>query len=189
MNLSEAFNGMDQLMRVVMRVGSQFETWSCRHIDFKELSDVWPYLLEDKFGDACVDIVSPNLLDSFDDRDCLRVAMRLRLPIIYDDNLPVPVDFAARNPTPGSPFRMFRIQTLRDSNDGRDVTAYRWNDDPFDEKFGQPYYGLYGVFEDGMVEHIADRRTYLEAVSLAKNLVPNIDFPGTKPTREIFVGS
>lgn len=176
LNLSDSLNGIDELMRLVVRVANQFETWSCQHVDFNELTDVWPYMLEDKFGDACVDIISPALLDSFNNRDCFRVAMRLRLPIIRDGNLPIPVDVTAPNPTPNSLFRSFRIQTVRTSNEYGDVSVYAWDDDPFDGEFSEPYFGLYGVFEDGTVEHIADRRTYLEAVFLAKNLAPTVGF-------------
>jgi len=72
---------------------------------------------------------------------------------------------------------MFRIQTVRNSTEDGDPTPYSFADDPFDESFGKPYFGLYGVLEDGTLEHIADRRTYSEALSLAKKLVPGIDFP------------
>ena len=181
LDLSECYNGMDELMRVVMRIANQFETWSCRHINFKELSDVWPYLLQDKFGEACLDAMSPTGLASFNDSDCLRVAMRLHLPIIQDGKLPVPCDVIANNPTPNSQFRKFRIQTVRHENeeDG-DIKPYTMDDEPFDENFGEPYFGLYGVYEDGMLEHIADRKTYSEALSLAKKLAPEIDFPDSR---------
>ena len=176
-NLSEIFNGIDQLMRVAMGLANRFERWSCEHVDFNELTDVWPYLLEDKFGDACLTIAPPKILESFDDSDCLRVAMRLRLPLILDDKLPVPVDVTAQNPTPNSSFRAYRIQTVRNSNEDGDVSAYTWGDEPFDDDFSEPFFGLYGVCADNMVEHIADRRTYSDAVSLAKKLVPGIEFP------------
>jgi len=168
---------MDELMRVVMRIANQFETWSCHHVDFKEISDVWPYLLEDKFGEACIDVMSPTGLNAFDDSDCFWVAMRLGLPIIRDGKLPVPCDVIADNPMANSPFRKFRIQTVRNENEDGDVVPYTMDSEPFDENFGEPYFGLYGVFEDGILEHIADRKTYSEAVSLAKKLVPEINFP------------
>jgi hypothetical protein len=38
---------------------------------------------------------------------------------------------------------------------------------------------LSGVNEDGTVEHIADRRTYSEILSLAKKLAPKVEFSGT----------
>ena len=49
-NLSDCYGGMDSLMREVMRIATLFETWSCSHVRFEELNDVWPYLLEDRFG-------------------------------------------------------------------------------------------------------------------------------------------
>jgi len=64
LNLSECYNGMDQYMREVMRVASQFETWACLHIDFDELNDMWPYLLEDRFGENCLAVLSRALSHS-----------------------------------------------------------------------------------------------------------------------------
>ncbi len=55
-NLSEAHHGFDQFMREVMRVANHFETWSCEHIDFAQLEDVWPYMLQDRFGEVCFGI-------------------------------------------------------------------------------------------------------------------------------------
>jgi hypothetical protein len=172
---------MDELMRVVMRIANQFEAWSCHHIDFDEMDAVWPYLLEDKFGVACLDAMSPINLRAFNDLDCLRIAMRLHLPIIQDGKLSVPCDVIADNPMPNSQFKKFRIQSVRNENeeDG-DVVPYTMDDEPVDETYGDPYFGIYGVYEDGILEHIADRKTYSEAVSLVKKLVPEIDFPASR---------
>ncbi|HTR40175.1 MAG TPA: hypothetical protein VMH87_00985, partial [Pseudomonadales bacterium] len=146
-NLSDHYGGMDELMRVCMRIANRFEAWSCHHIDFDEVDTVWPYLLEDKFGDACLDAMLPTGLESFDDSDCLRVAMRLHLPIIRDGKLPLPYDVVMDNPTPNSPFRKFRIQTVRDENEEDGFTEpYTMDDEPFDENFGEPYFGIYGVY-------------------------------------------
>ncbi len=177
LNLSECYNGMDQLMREVMRIAKLFETRACPHVAFDELNDIWPYLLEDKFGDACLAVILPDALAQFDETDCLRVAIGLRLPITLDDNLPLPIGVLAPNPTPGSPFREFRIQTVRNSLEDGDVVPFTAADDPFEEEFGSPYFGLYGVGEDGLLEHIADRQTYPEAVSLAEKLAPGVVFP------------
>jgi len=168
---------MDQFMREVMRVAAQFEAWACSHVDFDQLTDVWPYLLEDKFGDTCLATILPDALAAFDDSDCLRVAMRLGLPIILDETVPVPIDLRASNPVPGSTFREFRIQTVRNSTDGEDAVPYVPDDESFDEEFGPPYFGLYGIDQGGTIEHIADRRTYREVLSLARKLAPEIAFP------------
>lgn len=82
LNLSEAYNGIDELMREIMRVANDFETWACAHVKFDQLDDVWPYLLQDRFGVACVDTVMPTELKSFSDRDFFRVALRLRLTVV-----------------------------------------------------------------------------------------------------------
>ena len=96
-NLSECYSGMDQFMREVIRVANHFEAWACSHINFDQLNEVWPYLLEDKFCEACLTVVLPSALPEFDATDCLRVAMRLRLPINLDDKRQVPIDVTALN--------------------------------------------------------------------------------------------
>jgi hypothetical protein len=177
LNLSESYNGMDQFMREVMRIASQFETWACKHVHFDDFSEIWPYHLEESFGKACLAVILPSALAEFDETDCLRVAMHLKLPIIIDDELRVPIDVKAMNPVPGSAFREFRIQTARDSIEDDDSAPFTPDDDPFDEEFGAPYVGLYGISDDGLLEHIADRRTYAEAVTLARKLAPGVEFP------------
>jgi len=177
LNLSESYSGMDGLMREAMRIGSQFEAWACAYIAFEELDDVWPYLLQDKFGDACLAVISPTALAQFDEADCLRVAIGLRLPIRLSENLRIPIDLQALNPVPESSFLRFRIQTVRDLLEDGDSTPFTAGDDPFDEEFGPPYFALFGVGHEGIPEHIADRRTYAEVVSLAQKLAPNVEFP------------
>ena len=179
--LSECHNGMDQFMREVIGIANRFEEWACSHIEFKELADVWPYLLEDRFGAACLAVTLPETLMDFDETDCLRVAIRLRLPIIFDSKLPLPVCVNVPNEVRQSAFRWFRIQTVRDALNGKNGVIYSLNDDPYDEKFGFPYFGLYGVGEDGSTEHIADRATYPEVMSLALKLAPGTNFPTTPP--------
>jgi hypothetical protein len=177
LNLSEGYNGMDQFMREVMRVANLFEAWASAHISFDQLNDVWPYLLEDKFGETCLMELLPGELAQFNDSVCLRLALRLRLPVMLDDTLPIPINVSAPNPVSESPFRELRILTLRDSIEDGDPTPYTSDDEPFDEEFGRPYFGLYGVDGNGKIEHIADRRTYSEALMLAHKLAPGVAFP------------
>lgn len=40
-----------EFMRVIMGVGTRFEEWACGNIEFEALEDVWPYLLESRFGE------------------------------------------------------------------------------------------------------------------------------------------
>lgn len=177
LKLSEAFQGMDQLMREVMRVGEMFENWACFHVAFDELVDVWPYLLDERFGATCLEVMDADFLAGFDDDDCLRIAFKLRLPIRVDGSLHLPVDVRATNPFGGGAFQEFRIQTVRNDLVENVVVPYTEDDDPFDENFEIAYFGIYGVNNDGLMEHIADRRTYLEALSLTRKLAPGIDLP------------
>lgn len=176
-NLSEAYQGIDQFMRAVMAIGNRFESWACKHVDFNSLNDVWPYLLEDRFGGACLTILQPTELGGFDDEDCLRVALCLKTPVIADGQLPVPVDEQAPLPTNDGGFTALRIQTVRDLIEENDSVPFVLGDEPFDENFEAPYFGLYGVGSDGQVEHIASRQTYTEAAQLARKLIPEIQFP------------
>lgn len=178
LNLSEAYNGGDEFMRVIMRVGMRFEEWACVHVDFDALDHCWPYLLEERFGDACVALKGPGTLADFGENDCLAVALRLRLPVKTTASLRVPIDISAGNPIVESEFRTFRIQTVREATGGF-AEPFTSADDPFDTAFGPPNFGLYGVSADGMLEHIADFDTYTRAVDLVRKLAPGIQFPDT----------
>jgi hypothetical protein len=180
LDLSEAYNGMDEFMRELMRIAKLFEGWACVHIAFDELNEVWPYFLEDRFGVTCLEILPAIALREFDEADCLRVALRLRLPVRADLDLRVPVDLQATNPVLESEFRAFRIQTVRNEVQDGDVSPFTVDDDPFDENFGTPYFSLYGINRHGLLEHISDRQSYGELLSLAQKLAPGIDLP-SKP--------
>ena len=80
-NLSDCYSGMDGLMREIMRIATLFEAWSCKYVNFEKLNDVWPYLLEDRFGRECLSVFLPDGLSDFDESDCRRVAARLRLSL------------------------------------------------------------------------------------------------------------
>jgi hypothetical protein len=177
LNLSEAYQGMDSFMRELMRVGEMFETWACRHVAFENLTNVWPYLLEERFGDACLETMDADSLGSFDSDDCLRVAFKLRLPMWVDGSLPLPVCVEAPNPLSGAEFQHVRIQTVRQELDEEGGMApFTEDDDPFDENYGAPVFGIYGV-KDALLEHITDRNTYQESRSLLVDLLPGFDFP------------
>lgn len=179
LNLSESYQGMDQLMREVMRVGDEFEKWACRHVAFHELDDVWPYLLEERFGEACVDVMDADSLAGFGADDCLRIACKLRLPMRADGSLPLPVCVEAPNPLVDAEFQHLRIQTIRhewDEDGNVEVSPFTEDDDPFDENYSAPVFGIYGV-KGGVPERIADRKTYADARALSEKLLPGIGFP------------
>jgi hypothetical protein len=45
------------------------------------IGEVWPYLLEDQFGTACLQLLPVEALDQFSEADCLRTALQLKLPL------------------------------------------------------------------------------------------------------------
>ena len=181
-NLSECYNGGDEFMRVIMRAGTRFEEWACSNIEFEALDHCWPYLLEERFGEACVAVKDVRSLDEFCDKDCLVVAMRMRLPVKATGTLAVPVDVSAGNPISDSEFRQFRIQTMRDDGHGN-IDPFTSVDDPFDGQSGPPFFGLYGVYKDGLLEGIADFNSYAAAVGLVRKLAPGIQFPDIPHSR------
>ena len=183
-NPADSYNGRDEFMRVVMGVATRFGEWASLHIAFDELTSFWPYLLEDKFGAACLRVMGTASLEKFDDCDCLRVALLLRIPVRLSNGLPVPVDVTAANPNPNSPFSAFRIQTVREAHGDFIYEPFTSADDPFDDNFKPPQFALYGVDSDGLLEHIADRQTYEEALSLAQKITPGVQFPSAPILRQ-----
>lgn len=81
LNLSDCYRGMDGFIREVMRVATAFEAWSCQHVVFEDLNEVWPYLLQDRFGHECLSVLLPETLSEFDEHHCRRIAARLTLTI------------------------------------------------------------------------------------------------------------
>lgn len=174
LDLSSAYSGWDQLMREVMRIGELFEGWSCKHVDFEASGEVWPYLLGDRFGAACLEVLHPSELAAFDERDCLRVAIRLKLPLLASSNLPVPFDLTARNPVADAGFESFRVQTVRTMFPDESVAPFTASDDPYDPDYSEPFFGIYGI-ADGELEHICDRESLTEAIALVEKLAPGIN--------------
>src|SRR5437773_7023901 len=86
-------------------------------------------------------------------------------------------DVCAPNPITRAAFREFRIQTVRTSAEDDAISQFTRSDEPFDAEFGRPYFGIYGIDADGELEHIADRRTYADAIALVKKLAPGIPYP------------
>lgn len=80
-DLSAAYNGYDELMREVMRIGLCFEAWACQNIEFEAFDEVWPYKLQEEFGEACLGLFAPTDLSRLDFDDCLFIAIRLGLPL------------------------------------------------------------------------------------------------------------
>ncbi len=93
-NLSDVYEGHDEFMRRVMTLARAFETWCCRHVDWKiGVDDCWAYFLEDRLGPHVFDEFGfaglpdtsvfrlPILLPSVD-RSFRRIARKLKLPLL-----------------------------------------------------------------------------------------------------------
>jgi hypothetical protein len=84
---AEAVGGCDNLMRITIDIATAWEAWACDHINFDETEDVWPYMIQDKFGSAFEK--TRSLLDVFttykNSQDLNttfhRIAARLELPM------------------------------------------------------------------------------------------------------------
>ncbi len=175
LNLGEPYNGWDQFTREFMRVAVMFEEWACLHVAFDHLEDTWSYSLENYFGEACLAVMDASALASFGADDCLRVAFHLRLPVWENGELPIPVSVHVTNTVAGSAFDAFHIQTVRDLLDEAHVSPFTESDDPFDENQGERYFAVYGIDENGFLEHITDRSSYGLARELVLKLVPGAD--------------
>jgi hypothetical protein len=176
-NLSEAFNGADQFYREVVRIAGLFEEWACTHVAFDEMSEVWPYLLEDKFGDACLQRMSLQHVSSFSTEDCANVAMLLVLPLFHHKEPRLPIDLRVPNPVTASPFTHWRIQSVRSLLGDEDYEPMNYGDDPFDPEYDPAFIALYGVNIEGLVEHIKDFASYADAVSFVSKIAPDVEFP------------
>jgi hypothetical protein len=181
LDLGVGYNGWDQLMREVMRVATAFEDWACEHVAFEEFSEVWPYFLRDNFGKACVTELGAAGLGAFDKQDCLRVALRLDVPVWVASDLPMPFVLEMPNLDEGSEFVGLRVQSVRLDGDENEWIPFVLGDDPFDGEFESPQFAFYGVRADGRLDHIASRQTYTDLRQLLRNLFPRVEWP-TAPT-------
>jgi hypothetical protein len=175
-DLSDRFNGLDELMRVAMGIATRFEIWSCNNVEFDRLSDWWPYKLEMELGKTCLELLGLEALPKFGADDALPVALRLQLPLKPETKRKIPLHVHAANPIPEATFSRLYIRTMREACDGSGIYPFTEGDDPCDPDFGVPFYGVYGVDSSGMSEHIVDRSTHSDAVAIVEKLIPGIHF-------------
>lgn len=88
----------------IIRVATLFETLATLHVSFDHLREVWPYVMEDHFGDACKAVPDVATLAGLDESDCLRISQQLKLPLFYEDRLSLPLQITAPNSVTGSAF-------------------------------------------------------------------------------------
>ena len=176
-NLSELFNGIDQFWREMMRIGTLFEAWSCENVAFEALTDVWPYLLMDRFGEACLASVPLEAVVALETDDLPVVAMHMEVPLMYREGCNLPLDLVAPNPVVGSAFVHWRIQTVRGRREEAEMEPMWYGDDPHDPEYEPPVVALDGVDATGRLEHVRDSVSYAEARSLVMKLAPGVEFP------------
>jgi len=176
-NLSELFNGIDQFWREMMRIGTLFEAWACENVAFEALTDVWPYLLMDRFGEACLASVPLEAMADLGSDDLPVVAMHMEVPLMYREGSNLPLDLEAPNPVAGSVFVRWRIQTVRGRREEAEMEPMRYGDDPHDPEYEPPVVALDGVDATGRLEHVRDSANYAEARSLVMKLTPGVVFP------------
>jgi hypothetical protein len=92
-DISDTFQVASNFMALVHDIATEFETWACAHVAFDELDEIWPYLLQSKFGDACVAVLAPDgaslmFLYRYTRTPnwCALVASMLALPLLGDDD-------------------------------------------------------------------------------------------------------
>lgn len=175
-SLSDEFNGIDELMRVVMTVASEFERWASLHVAFNELGEVWPYFLEDQFGSAALKSISPATLTNFNEHDCLLLATQLALPLRLSEGFVLPINLRASNTVANSSFKELQILAVRSCEVDGSIVPLAVDDDP-EEHWNEVVFGLYGICDEGLAEHIADRSSYAAVRGLALAISPGIDFP------------
>jgi hypothetical protein len=72
----------EYIMRGAMLVARAFEAWACGNVDFEEFDDVWPYILEDRFGVAFYEVWGrKGTLESVIGREA-EIAKILSLPLL-----------------------------------------------------------------------------------------------------------
>ena len=177
LDLSDAYQGMDQFMRELMRVADLFENWACHHVAFEQLGEVWPYLLEERFGAACLERMDAGFLSEFNEDDCFAVALRLRFPLWIDEGLPLPFLLEVGNPVSGSEFSNYRIQTFRTELESGELQPFVAGEEELDENFGVPFFAIHGMCRDGTTVPVAERGSYREAAGLLRAMFPGMELP------------
>jgi len=174
--ISDTFSGMDGFLREAMGIAQRFEEWACENIAFDHVTEVWPYLLLDRFGEEYLRIFELDQMPKLNEPAFLRIAHGLRLPIFVNNNPRVSVQITIQNPIKESFYEAFQIQTVRVQLNRNNVEWMSPDADPYDVAYGDPFVGLYGVF-DREAEHIADRCDFDAAFGMLKKLAPGVTIP------------
>ena len=180
-NLSELFNGVDELMRECLRIATTFEEWACSHVCFEEITEVWPYFLEEQFGSVCLEHIPLEHLASFRRDDSFSVSLKLKIPLLHTKVMVLPLNIEVQNPNLDSEFKAIKIQTVHrliESNSIEPFTKSKINEL---EHSNNPFYAIYGRDSKNLLIHISDQLCYENAHKLCQKLFPGINFPKTPP--------
>lgn len=82
--ITDSHEGQDNVMRRVMTLARAFELWACQHVDFVQLRDPWPYVLDEGFGAAVFEVWDASslyLVDHLIGHE-LEIAKVLNLPLL-----------------------------------------------------------------------------------------------------------
>ena len=55
-NLSRCYDGGVGFIGECVRIGNEFDAWACEHVDFDQMAETWPYLLEGQFGRIAIEV-------------------------------------------------------------------------------------------------------------------------------------
>jgi hypothetical protein len=131
-DISEIYNGADEFMRRCAHLGRLFEAWSCDHVDFNAMQDVWPYYLEDHVGPAVESMFWEQNCEipvRWGEDELLSLATKLRLPVRIQNtpNCSMNVEWAAA-PAQQGRYQRYQVRTVRHSEDGWAMEHYTVED-------------------------------------------------------------
>jgi len=82
-DLSAPFtDGYLGFVRLCRDIAEKFEQWAVEHVDWERIDEVWPYFLEENFGDAVLSVVGGYSNIEFATPE--EIAKKLKLPLKHE---------------------------------------------------------------------------------------------------------